>query len=83
MINPQILVTTVFENKNIYFSYLWRGLADFSCVKWGLAPVYKHWVGQNVCMFISHKVKDTFFIFTNNLIDLGILRCPLSPALGL
>ena len=31
-----------------------------------------YWAGQNVCL-VFRKIKDTFFIFTNNFIDLGIL----------
>ena len=31
-----------------------------------------YWVGQRVCMFFFHKIKDTFLIFTNNFIDLDI-----------
>ena len=37
-----------------------------------------YWVGQKVHIFF-HKVKDTFFIFTNNFI-LIFLVCQLSPA---
>ena len=35
--------------------------------------IYMYWVGQNVCMDFFHKIEDTFFIFTNNFIDLDIL----------
>ena len=35
--------------------------------------VYIYWLGQKVCVIFFHKVKDTFFIFTNNFIDLDIL----------
>ena len=34
---------------------------------------WSYWFGQKVCLVFFHKTKDTFFIFTNNLIDLGIL----------
>ena len=30
-------------------------------------------VGQKVRVFFSHKIKDTFFIFTNNFIDVSYL----------
>ena len=33
----------------------------------------KRWVGQNAIMFFFCKIKDIFFIFTNNFIDLDIL----------
>ena len=32
-----------------------------------------YWVGQKVHIIFSHKMNDTFFIFTNNFIDLDIL----------
>ena len=32
-----------------------------------------YWVGQKVRVFFSCKIKDMFFIFTNNFIDLDIL----------
>ena len=33
-----------------------------------------YWVGQKVHLgCFSHKIKDTFFILTNNFIDLDIL----------
>ena len=32
-----------------------------------------YWVGQNSPFSFFHKIKDTFFIFTNNFIDLDIL----------
>ena len=32
-----------------------------------------YWVGQKVCMFFSHKIKDMFFISNNNFTHLDIL----------
>ena len=37
----------------------------------GLSGTY--WVGQKVCMGFFCKIKNIFFIFTNNFIDLDIL----------
>ena len=31
------------------------------------------WVGKKVHLVFFHKMKDTFFIFTDDYIDLGIL----------
>ena len=44
--------------------YLWNG-DDNSC--------HTYWGGQKVCLVFFCKIKDTFFIFTNNLIDFDIL----------
>ena len=33
----------------------------------------KYWVGQKVCLVFFCKIKDTFFIFTSDFIDLDIL----------
>ena len=44
--------------------YLWNG-DDNSC--------HTYWGGQKVCLVFFCKIKDTFFIFTNNFIDLDIL----------
>ena len=38
-----------------------------------LKNIWFYWIGQNACMVLFHKTKDTFFIFTNNFIDLDIL----------
>ena len=38
----------------------------------GLYTLY-YWAGQNVSLVFFYKIKDTFFIFTNNFIDLDIL----------
>ena len=35
--------------------------------------ILKHWVGQKSLVRFFHKIKDTFFIFTNNCMDLDIL----------
>ena len=42
--------------------------------------LYIHWVGQKLHYCFFRKIKDTFFIFTNNFIDLDILSMSLSSA---
>ena len=32
-----------------------------------------YWFGQKVHIILFYKTKDTFFIFTNNFIDLDLL----------
>ena len=38
-----------------------------------------YWVGQKVCLDFFRKIKDTFFIFTNNLINLDIFSMSAIP----
>ena len=46
----------------------------FFLKKWNTSLCGMYYIGQKVCMYgVFWKIKDTFFIFTNNFIDLGIL----------
>ena len=47
---------------------------DFSSYSRSYYLADKYWVGQKLCMFsFFRKTKDTFFIFTNDFINLDIL----------